>query len=587
MKSYKFLALFALVSIFMVNVAAADDEVTLTREGDPGSPYSGSTLQSVSERAGLQNGDVFTINVNQYTDDGYLNLSRKSIAIKGASGGETIVGVPETSFISSDYNGLTASTVTLSLEDFSFKNGGSGSGGFASFKGDDFVVTGKNVTISNCFATSQGGAFYFGKNATFSGTDASITFSNNTADDVNNDIYCAKDLLFTGSGTYTLNGGIETGANSTLTIESPTVIFGSGAVNTLTNLNINGAETKVTFAEGTTTLVGGTTTIENTGATTNGDSEESNIQFAGTEDFVRDVNIINSNVDFNGKEKFSNVTVSNGSDVDFSGENTASGTVIIKDTATKAHFDGAQQLSKVQITNRAKADASKENAFTKSDIVVDNFGEFDINEVFNSDNNSSLTVGNKGVVNLLWADDADVTGFDFNGNLIVNNGGNVYLSDNTGNLNIQGSLDGEAAGALNLAIMKSAVTADSATDTSLYGVTGNTLTVKALGNGANYIDVLTSDFAYHDESQMFELINLTNGQLTLGDFLQAVQLPFSWFGSVSDTDFTYINQDLSATGSKFYIFKVDGDKVPEPSTWALMILGIAGLYFVRRKNSAK
>ena len=585
MKSYKLLALVALASIFMLNVAAAQNEVTLTREGDPDSPYSGSTLQSVSERAGIQNGDVFTINANQYTDNGYLNLSRKSITIKGASGEETIVGVPETSFIYSDYNGLTASTVTLSLEDFSFKKGGSGSGGFASFKGDDFVVTGKNVTISDCFATSQGGAFYFGKNATFSGTDASITFSNNTADDVNNDIYCAKDLLFTGSGTYTLNGGIETGANSTLTIESPTVIFGSGAVNTLTNLNINGPETKVTFAEGTTTLVGGTTTIENTGSTTNGDSEESNIQFAGKEDFVRDVDIVNSKVDFSGKETFSNVTVSNGSDVDFSGENSASGTVIIKDTATKAHFDGAQQLSKVQITNRAKAEASKDNAFTKSDIVVDDFGEFDINEVFNSDNNSSLTVGNNGVVNMLWADDADVTGFGFNGSLTVNDGGNVYLSNNTGNLNIQGTLDGEAAGALNLAIMKSALTADSAT--GLYGVTGNTLTVKSLGSGSDYIDLITSDFAYHDESQMFELINLTNGQLTLGDFLQAVPLPFSWCGAVSPDEFTYVDQDLSATGSKFYIFKIDGDKVPEPSTWALMILGVAGLYFVRRKNSAK
>ncbi|MBR5160238.1 MAG: PEP-CTERM sorting domain-containing protein, partial [Thermoguttaceae bacterium] len=569
----------------------------------------------------LQNKDTIQVNNDYsiiYDEDaqttGTLFIQRPNYVSNLSIVGSPDVTTPTISWDASStekFNFIEASSssqtqpLNLTLGNLVFEDGNYIRGGFANIEVfGPSTITGNNIEINNCSALSQGGAFYFVNNATFTGDNSSMTFTNNKAgvgaDSRPNDIYCAYNLLFTGSGTYTLNGGIETGASGSLNIGStensnaPTIIFGSGAVNALNNLNINGVETKATFANGSTTQVGGKTTIENVGTAANGDSVESNIQFAGTEEFVKDVDIINSNVDFSGKETFSNVTVSNGSDVNFSGENSASGTVLIKDTATKAHFDGAQHLSQLQITNHAVADssASVNNAYTNTKITVDDFGEFNINSVFNSDSDSSLTVNNKGVVNLLWADESDVTDFDFNGNLTVGNGGTVTLNNPYGNLNISGTLNGEAGGALNAAIMNSALDAnsDAAANSELLEAVGNTITVDTLRSSGAYINVLTSGFGYHDETKTFAFIILSDENtdgISLGDFLKSVSLPFSWFGTIDENDYTFINQNTSAIGKTLYIFKVDGDKVPEPSTWALMILGVAGLYFVRRKNSAK
>ena len=564
MKTYKFLALVTLVSIFTVNFAAADNEVTLTRSGQD--PVSGANIQAVIGTGGIQDGDIFTVNDN-YQEPGQLILNRNNITIKGTSSDSTyptITAPSNVRLLKSDNTDYAPTTINLTLENTTFSNGYCAqNGGFAYLVGDNYVVTGKNVTIQDCVADgSYGGAFYFDRNATFAGTDSNLTFTGNKTYNGKNDIYCGRDLLFTESGTYNLDGGIVSMGSLTIS-EGASINLNSGSVNSLKTLNISGENTLAKFANGSTTEISGTTTIQNTGTTTVDDNTVNNIEFQGN-------------------QTFGEAVVSNGGKVTFAGTNTSTGTVTITGSDTKAHFDGAQQLSTVKVTNKAEADITPINKFTQSGIYVDDFGKLEINGDFNVDGQSTkVEVGKNGVVDLLWADQEEI----FNSDLIINGGGSVNLSNTTGNLNVTGTIDGEASGALNLAIMKSAMTADS--ETNLYGVTGNTLTVKALGDGNDYIDLRASDFAYHDESQMFELINLTNGQLTLGDFLQAVQLPFSWFGSVVKDDYTFIDQDLSAAGSKFYVFKVDGDKVPEPSTWALLILGVAGLYLVRRKNLAK
>ena len=603
MKSYKLLALVALASIFMLNSAVADDNVTLLRTEVGASDMS----EFIGE---LQDGD--TIQINQgYEATGTLILERNNfipnLSIVGSSSESVPTPTVTWDTSSADWYNFMQVTGTrnspefnLTLDNVNFENGISDyqdNGGFGKFNIQEMTIEGTDVDISNCSADANGGAFYFSNDAAFKGDGSSMTFTGNQAKNVNNDIYCVGNLVFTDAGTYSLDGGIETGSNGSLSLTNGVSInFSEGATNSLGALNILGENTLATFAEGTTTNVIGQTTIEDTGTTTVDESEVSNIQFAGEETFVQDVDIINSNVKFSGNEKFNgNVTLSNGSDVEFSGENSASGTVVIQDPATKAHFDGAQQLSNVQIKNHAQAESSASNTFTRSDIVVEDFGEFNVNEAFTSPEENidtgKITVGNNGVVNLLWADESDVTGFNLNGNLIIEEGGTVNLGGETGVLNVGGNLSGDKGALLNLSIKKATLDANASDgdDSDLTDIDGNSITVNGtLAKGNKYINVTTLDeFAYHEETQSLLLIELEGGQgMQLKDFLATVQLPFAWLGSLDENNFS-IHQDKDAYGSRFYIFKVDGDKVPEPSTWALMILGVAGLYFVRRKNNAK
>ena len=562
MKTYKFLALVASAVVLTVNFALADN-VSLKNNNNElvGSASDMSLLPT------LHDGYTIVVN-NSYNVDSsfrnnFLNINSNSITIE-ADAPVTIQGngnsANATLFLYSSNPNAESNMVSLTLKNLTMTQG-YGAAGVAQFSGDSYSIKATNVTLSNNSSSENGGAFNFNGSAVFEGVGSYLTFTGNQsyvssfgAEGNPNDIFSSGSITFKDAGTYILNGGISTTAPLFIQ-DGVNVTFGSGAVNVTGNLNISGVDTKATFASGSDTTLTGKTTIKNT--------SEDNIRFDGT-------------------QSFKDVVVSDGGNVTFAGTNTSTGTVTITGSDTKAHFDGAQQLSTVKVTNKAEADITPINKFTQSGIYVDDFGKLEINGDFNVDGQSTkVEVGKNGVVDLLWADQEEI----FNSDLIINGGGSVNLSNTTGNLNVTGTIDGEASGALNLAIMKSAMTADS--ETNLYGVTGNTLTVKALGDGNDYIDLRASDFAYHEESQMYELINLTNGQLTLGEFLQAVQLPFSWFGSVVKDDYTFIDQDLSAAGSKFYVFKVDGDKVPEPSTWALLILGVAGLYLVRRKNLAK
>lgn len=468
--------------------------------------------------------------------------------------------------------GAIASTSNISISGTNlFANNTATSTGGAIYTTGNITVSGNNTFSNNKASGDAGGAISVSSgDLTFNGADSVAVFSGNTQKNgVNNDIYVsgnAKSVTFTGNGTYTLNGGIN---SPNLNIEnSANVSFENNAVNAFINVEISGQQTQASFGANTTTTSTGTVSVSNTA--------EGNVTFRGTQNFAN-LEITNgaaafdstskntakqvtisgaaSKVTFSGtKNDFDTLTFNNGATATFGAETVnTSDLVTVTGNTTQVTFQGTPDFTRMVVQNRGTAV-----------LAIDTTNQID-----------ALEVATGGTVEIQTTPAGSAT---ITGDILVQSGGIVNVSDKDAKLIVTGDVSGAKNAHMNLAIYNTMEQANQ----WYYGVAGQTLQAASL-SGEGGIVVNASGFKYHDETERYSLITITgagNGY-TLEEYEELITLPFAWFGELG----AIIDVNGVEYSKEFNIFKIDGDKVPEPSTWALLILGAIGLAFYRRKAS--
>ena len=103
-----------------------------------------------------------------------------------------------------------------------------------------------------------------------------------------------------------------------------------------------------------------------------------------------------------------------------------------------------------------------------------------------------------------------------------------------------------------------------------------------LGNGKAALDW------QHDEIPFFAVCDLITSTSDLSGVLDNLKdnLDFSTSPTVQQlyTD-KYITLTLAGDNNNIIRLSIDRNAVPEPSTWALLVLGVTGLLYVRKRKN--
>ena len=426
------------------------------------------------------------------------------------------------------------------------------------------------TVFSGNSSTRYGGALSCGA---LTLTNGSFEFNNNVIKNyvsgaTGGGIYCSSvnitgsDILFTNNVSSRLGGGI--GVTQSVTIQGETILFSGnkayfdgysdglgGAIYAANNVTFSGNNAVGTFTDNVASQAGNDIYIANQGTLT--------FQDSGSYTFDGGVYLANEN----------SQTTINQAQVTFSGRENDSTNIY--------------ELQNVSISNGGKLTANLDNINSISgNFTIDNSSTLEFNtsaETSRFDNaidgSGILLKTGTGTLALNGSDDNPITASSFN----VQNGSLLFKGEYTGALTIQdGALfsPGNSVGTLTMA---GDFTAQSGS-TLLFEQDATGIDQLILTSGTLDVSddaILEISLAAPSPLATYMLIQVDDGlsgQYATDEF---------WNGILSPASGYYWN--LSVIGNQVFA-QIDANAAPEPSTWALLALGVAGLAYLRRRVSS-
>lgn len=493
----------------------------------------------------------------------------------------------------------------------------------------ELVIRGDNTFTGNSVTATDGSDVYggaiMGYRILFDGDGSKAVFSNNKINGVKNDVHATLDgaVMFNGAGKYTFDGGITTDANGTMSITGSDVTLQEGSVSNIADtLTLENAKLTIE-TNGTTPLYVGSI-VDNGGNLIHIDyrtNKNSWVIIGDVSDLDQEPSVNYSALQEGEKGRIRQM------------DEEGLYIQIYKNTGTYVHFyaDGSPNvygdyldvLGEVRKNDEILVLKNPENptpgliANGTLTFTADNSEAYEIKAAGDStlvSNASELTLDNVTLVSdsktapIIQGTNVDLTGKGTAGIIGPSaiDAVNVTLS---GKLTVDGKITGDTT-----ILENSEVSITQNTDIFSGGLTvkeGVTLTLDSLG--MERIPVLGDDgkpvasgetklvFDSIDVKNSIEFANGTTVELVFDETFNldgrnsyTLMTHATGVTDLSGVEFVFADLAEEIEGIKmFNIRAVDGaiildvtgyGTVPEPSTWALLVLGGLGVFGVARKN---
>ncbi len=537
------------------------------------------------------NGSNVSFTQNEGTSGGAIELESGNLTLK--IGGS----------LSFDHN------AAIGKYDASTPRHGSG-GAIGIINGSVSITDAQEVSFTYNTGTNAGGAIYFTQNATIEAT--TINFSNNSS------TYLGGAIHGHGTGMLSIEGNSITFANNTAGTSGGAIQMAKGGRVSITG---KGDNPVITFEENSASSDGGAICSPATFTTgkfsfkNNTSSSNGGAFFGRYYTFTGD----NTSATFSGNKAaatksgndiyiFGESTDNSGNVLNFYGKGTYSfdgGIFITANAGIRSNIDEAQ----VTIAGRENDTTNK---YQLQDVYISNGGKLTANldyidSLTGTFNVSGATEETKGTLNLnvsenvvkkLNADSFKVVRTDL-GEVVKTGDGTLQLCNESQDLiDINGLV--VSSGRMDiLGYMTGGITVE---PNSVFSP-GNSVGDARFGGGYELkegatllieqeddrIDTLTASSFVIDSNSIIDIVadSLQPGAEypiivnSTGAFSGDLQNDNFWNGLLTSGSDYYWN--LSVRGDTVYA-SVDANAVPEPSTWALLILGAAGLLYVRKRT---